>query len=89
MARIYGEIASSGVMTFDKSFARANGQPLDTTSVHYSLAAAQAYAATDVAYVGQVLTIIENDTVSLYQIMDASGTLKMIMNEGNNAWGEF
>lgn len=89
MARIYGEIASSGVMTFDKSFARANGQPLDTTSVHYSLAAAQAYAATDVAYVGQVLTIIENNIVSLYQIMDTSGTLKMIMNEGNNAWGEF
>lgn len=89
MAKSYGAIPSSGIMTFDKSFARANGQPLDTTSVYYSLNDAKNYAKTDVAYVGQVLTIIENSIVSLYQIMDTSGTLKMIMNEENNAWGEF
>lgn len=89
MAKKYGEIASSGIMTFDKSFARANGQPLDTTSVHYSLAAAQSYAATDVAYVGQLLTIIENDTVAYYMIMDTSGTLKQLMNEENSSWGSF
>jgi hypothetical protein len=89
MAKSYGAIPSSGIMTFDKSFARANGQPLDTTSVHYSLSAAKTYAATDVAYVGQVLVVIENSIVSLYQIIDTSGTLKMIMNEENNAWGEF
>lgn len=89
MAKSYGAIPSSGIMTFDKSFARANGQPLDTTSVYYSLDDAKNYAKTDVAYVGQVLTIIENSIVSLYQIMDTSGTLKMIMNEENNAWGEF
>lgn len=89
MAKSYGAIPSSGIMTFDKSFARANGQPLDTTSVYYNLNDAKNYAKTDVAYVGQVLTIIENSIVSLYQIMDTSGTLKMIMNEENNAWGEF
>ena len=89
MAKSYGAIPSSGIMTFDKSFARANGQPLDTTSVYYSLDDAKNYAKTDVAYVGQVLTIIENSIVSLYQIMNTSGTLKMIMNEENNAWGEF
>lgn len=89
MAKSYGAIPSSGIMTFDKSFARANGQPLDTTSVYYNLDDAKNYAKTDVAYVGQVLTIIENSIVSLYQIMDTSGTLKMIMNEENNAWGEF
>ena len=89
MAKSYGAIPSSGIMTFDKSFARANGQPLDTTSVYYSLDDAKNYAKTDVAYIGQVLTIIENSIVSLYQIMDTSGTLKMIMNEENNAWGEF
>ena len=52
MAKSYGAIPSSGIMTFDKSFARANGQPLDTTSVYYSLDDAKNYAKTDVAYVG-------------------------------------
>ena len=50
MAKLYGEIASSALMTFDKSFARANGQPLDSTEVYYSLAAAQEYAAGAGAY---------------------------------------
>lgn len=46
MAKIYGEIAASGLMTFDKSFSRSNGQPLDSTEVFYSLVAAQDYAKT-------------------------------------------
>lgn len=79
MARIYGEIASSALMTFDKSFSRSNGQPLDSTEVYYSLAAAQAYAQTDVAYVGQKLVVIETvdevTTVAHYGI-EADGSLK-------------
>ena len=59
MAKNYGEIGASAKMTFDKSFTRANGQPLDSTEVFYSKAEAEAYAATDVAYVGQKIVVIE------------------------------
>ena len=83
MAKSYGAIPSSGIMTFDKSFARANGQPLDTTSVYYSLDDAKNYAKTDVAYIGQILTVIENNAVTTYQITNAAGNLQTVMNEEN------
>lgn len=76
MAKLYGNIASSALMTFDKSFARANGQPLDSTEVYYSLAAAQEYAAGAGAYVGQKIVVIEEGVVTHYSIEDAAGTLK-------------
>ncbi len=76
MAKLYGNIASSALMTFDKSFARANGQPLDSTEVYYSLAAAQEYAAGAGAYVGQKIVVIEEGVVTHYSIEDAEGTLK-------------
>lgn len=79
MARIYGEILSSALMTFDKSFSRSNGQPLDSTEVFYSLVAAQDYAKTDVAYVGQKIVVIETvdevTTVTHYGI-EADNSLK-------------
>ena len=79
MARIYGEIAASGLMTFDKSFSRSNGQPLDSTEVFYSLVAAQDYAKTDVAYVGQKIVVVETvdeaTTVTHYGV-EADGSLK-------------
>ncbi len=76
MAKLYGNIASSALMTFDKSFARANGQPLDSTEVYYSLAAAEEYAATAGAYIGQKIVVVENGVVTHYSIEDAAGTLK-------------
>lgn len=76
MAKLYGEVPSSALMTFDKSFARANGQPLDSTEVYYSLSAAQEYAAGAGAYVGQKIVVIENDVVTHYSIEDEAGTLK-------------
>lgn len=76
MAKLYGNIASSALMTFDKSFARANGQPLDSTEVYYSLAAAKTYAAGAGAYVGQKIVVIENNVVTHYSIEDTAGTLK-------------
>lgn len=79
MAKIYGEITASALMTFDKSFARSNGQPLDSTEVFYSLAAAQDYAKTDVAYVSQKIAVVETvgdvTTVTHYGI-EADGSLK-------------
>jgi len=79
MAKIYGEISASGLMTFDKSFARSNGQPLDSTEIFYSLAAAQEYAQTNVAYVGQKIVVVETvdevTTVTHYGI-EADNSLK-------------
>lgn len=81
MARIYGEILSSALMTFDKSFSRSNGQPLDSTEIFYSLAAAEAYAQTDVAYVGQKIVVVETvdevTTVTHYGI-EADNSLKAL-----------
>ena len=79
MARIYGEIASSALMTFDKSFSRSNGQPLDSTEIFYSLAAAQEYAATDVAYVGQkivVVATVDNVTTVTHYGIEPDNSLK-------------
>ena len=76
MAKLYGDIASSALMTFDKSFARANGQPLDSTEVYYSLTAAEEYAAGAGAYVGQKIVVVEDGVVTHYSIEDTIGTLK-------------
>lgn len=76
MAKLYGEIAKSALLTLDKSFSRALGQPLDASEVYYSLEAAQTYAATPAAYVSQKIAVIENGVVTHYSIEDEAGTLK-------------
>ena len=52
-------IKSYDVMSFGQSFSRLNGQPLDNTSIYYSVAAAEAYALTAKAYVGQPIAVID------------------------------
>ena len=76
MSKLYGEILSKDLLTLDKSFARANGQPLDAREVYYSLEAAQAYAATAQAYIGQKIVVIENGVVTHYSVEDTNGALK-------------
>lgn len=76
MAKLYGEIAAKSLLTLDKSFARANGQPLDASEVYYSLAAAEEYAAGAQAYIGQKIVVIEDGVVSHYSVEDTAGTLK-------------
>ena len=76
MAKLYGEIAAKALLTLDKSFARANGQPLDASEVYYSKAAAEEYAATAQAYIGQKIVVIENGVVTHYSVEDTAGTLK-------------
>lgn len=80
MAKIYNDFQPANLMSFAKSFARLNGQPLDKSEIWYSLAEAQAYAATDAAYVGQILAVIdsENNNVVFYGIQDAAGLLKEV-----------
>ena len=76
MAKLYGEIAAKALLTLDKSFARANGQPLDASEVYYSLDAAKAYAATAQAYVGQKIVVVEDNVVTHYSVEDTTGNLK-------------
>lgn len=78
MAKLYGKIASNTLLTLDKTFSRANGQPLDGTTLWYSLVEAQAYAQTNAAYVGQIITVIENDSITNYSIADETGRLEEI-----------
>ena len=80
MAKIYNDFQPANLMSFAKSFARLNGQPLDKSEIWYSLAEAQAYAATDAAYVGQILAVIdsEKNNVVFYGIQDAAGLLKEV-----------
>ena len=76
MAKLYGEIAAKSLLTLDKSFARANGQPLDASEVYYSLEAAKVYAAGAQAYIGQKIVVVEDGVVTHYGIEDAAGNLK-------------
>ena len=52
-------IKNYDVMSFGQSFSRLNGQPLDNTSIYYSIAEAEAYALLDKAYVGQPIAVID------------------------------
>lgn len=79
MAKIYGNIEAKALMTFDKSFARSNGQPLDSTEIFYDIDAAEAYAKGDVAYVGQKIAVVAQDgdtTVVTHYSVEADGSLK-------------
>ena len=61
---------------------RGNPWPLDVSSLWYSYDEMKAYAedAKGVAYVGQVLALVdeENNTATAYIIADATGTLKQV-----------
>lgn len=66
---------------FPLNFRRGNPNPLDNSSVWASLEAAQNYAANDpVAYVGQILTVVDNvnSAATVYSIQDEAGTLKKV-----------
>lgn len=80
MAKLYNDFQPANLMSFAKSFARLNGQPLDKSEIWYSLAEAQEYAATEAAYVGQILSVINSDknSVVFYGIQDTNGTLKEV-----------
>lgn len=80
MAKLYNDFQPANLMSFAKSFARLNGQPLDKSEIWYSLAEAQEYAATEAAYVGQILSVIDSDknSVVFYGIQDTNGTLKEV-----------
>lgn len=80
MAKIYNDFQPANLMSFAKSFARLNGQPLDKSEIWYSFDEAAAYAATDAAYVGQILAVIDSDngSVKFWGIQDAAGNLEEV-----------
>jgi len=79
MANFYKNFAEANLMSFGKSFARLNGQPLDKSAIWYSKADADVYAAGGSAYVGQPVAVIDetNKTTTLY-VVGANGTLEMV-----------
>ena len=67
---------NAAYMALPMNIKRGNPIPLDTTAVWYSKAELDTYAATGAtAYVGQVLTLVENGAVAAYMISDEAGTL--------------
>ena len=72
---------SADGLGFPLNFRRGNPNPLDNSSVWASIEDAQNYAATDpVAYVGQILTVVDNvnGIATVYAIQDDAGTLKKV-----------
>ena len=72
---------SADGLGFPLNFRRGNPNPLDNSSVWVSIEDAQNYAATDpVAYVGQILTVVDNvnGIATVYAIQDEAGTLKKV-----------
>ena len=72
---------SAAGLGFPLNFRRGNPNPLDNSSVWASIEDAQNYAATDpVAYVGQILTVVDNvnGIATVYAIQDEAGTLKKV-----------
>ena len=65
-------------MGLPMNITRGNPIPIDSTSVWYSLASAQAYARNGAtAYVGQILSVVDeiNDITTVYVIINESGDL--------------
>lgn len=64
-------------MEFPMAFSRQDSFPLDKTAIYGSLTEAQNYAQTSpLAYVGQVLAVVEDGVATQYQIKDTAGTLE-------------
>lgn len=64
-------------MEFPMAFSRQGSFPLDKTGVCGSMAEAETYAQTSpLAYVGQILAVVENGEATQYQIKDTAGTLE-------------
>ena len=77
----------NSLLTLDKTFDRANGQPLDNTTIWYSLERAQDYAKGPKAYVGQIISVVINNNATMYQIINTQWDLKEIGEK--MTWGTF
>ena len=65
--------------SWNKSFERANPFPLDDSTLFLTKSAAEEYAKTGGnAYVGQILSVVENDNAEAYVIKNSAGDLQKI-----------
>lgn len=68
-------IDSTKLLVAVKAYSRGNALPLDASSVHETLAAAQTYADSAIAYGGQVITALVNGEYKAYMLQPkAEGT---------------
>lgn len=75
-------------MEFPLSISRQDAFPLDRYSVFSSLSEAQTYAQTSpVAYVGQVLAVLDNGTATFYGISNTAGALAPLSEGGGGTGG--
>ena len=69
VTEFFDKLNSGATWSAGVSFKRANALPLEKYSVHASLSDAQTYASTNpVAYPGQILAVVENDSTGIYYI---------------------
>lgn len=91
MAKQYGknsavDFAPANLMSFGKSFATLNGQPLVKSEVWYDKAALEEFALTDAAYVGQRVVYVDTDENKVYSYtIQIDGSLK---ESGSSAIGD-
>ena len=79
MANLYKNFSSDTLMSFGKSFARLNGQPLDKSAIWYTLEEAETYAASASAYVGQPVAVIDEEAgKTVLYVIGVSGTLEQV-----------
>lgn len=82
------EFKTFSLLTLDKTFDRANGQPLDNTSVWYSKTDAENYAKSNKAYVGQIISVISNTDTAIYQIINTQGELQKVGQSSQGGGGQ-
>ena len=69
VTEFFEKLNSGATWSAGVSFKRANALPLERYSVHASLSDAQTYASTNpVAYPGQIIAVVENDSTGVYYI---------------------
>jgi hypothetical protein len=82
MAIVYNNFNQNTLMSFAKSFAALNGQPLDQREIYTSKEALEAAATGTTTYVGQTLKLINSDgSVDSYIIKNEQGELEKLQLE--------
>lgn len=80
--------AITGINQVGNSYQRKSAVPLEYYSLFNSLNEAKRYAQTNpVAYVGQIITVVENNTVKNYSIINTAGDLEEVGKK--SVWSSF
>lgn len=69
---------------YPNSFERQGAFPIDANSLFFSLLDAENYAKTNpVAYVGQIISVIDSGKVNAFQIINEAGDLGSVSSSAN------